>query len=107
MKADLVEYLCALSGSKSDDIEEIVGKKYKKFISFFELVREWSDNIVKLHYNLSDANTLNVTITMRCNVKEDIHDSMKEELVNLGYGVNTEIEKKKMTIILLYDEGRN
>lgn len=104
MREDMVEYLCALTDSKSESIEEIVGKKYRKFTSFFELARGWSENINKLHYNLSDPNTLNVTITMRCNVKEDIEDALRGKLEDLGYQVETEIEKKKITIVLVYEE---
>ena len=104
MREDMVEYLCALTDSKSESIEEIVGKKYRKFTSFFELAWGWSENINKLHYNLSDPNTLNVTITMKCNVKEDIEDALRGKLEELGYQVVTEIEKKKITIVLVYEE---
>lgn len=104
MKADLVEYLGMITEHKSDNIEEIIEKKYRKFISFFELVKERSDSITHLKYNLSNTDTLNVTITMRCNVKEDINEEMKQELEDIGYIVETSVNKKKLSIMLQYPE---
>jgi hypothetical protein len=106
MKADLVKYICALSENSSDVIEEIVGKKYRKFTNFFELVREYGDDIIRLQYNLSDGEILDVTITMKCNVKNDISEIMKSDLEQLGYKVASEIIKRKLHIVLVYDEGR-
>ena len=104
MKPDLVEYLGMMSDHKFDNIEEIIDKKYRKFISFFELVRERSDQITDLKYNLSDEDTLDVTITMTRNVKESINEEMKQELEEAGYTVITSINKKKLSIILQYEE---
>lgn len=106
MKADLVEYICALSGCDSDVIEEIIGKKYRKFLNFFELVRDYGDDIVRLQYNLSTGDILDVTITMRGNVKKDISENIKKELEMLGYEITSEIIKRKLHITLMYDEGR-
>lgn len=106
MKADLVEYLCAMSNHDSKNIEEIIAKKYRKFISFFELIRERSEDINHLKYNLSDGDTLNVTITMRCNVKDDVNEEIRSNLEAIGYGVETSISKKKISIILTYKEEK-
>lgn len=106
MKEDLVEYICALSNNNYDILEEIMIKKYNKFINFFELVRDYGTEIVKLKYNLSDENTLDVTITMRGNVKKDVKCEMKEKLESMGYTVETEIIKRKLTVRITYDEHR-
>lgn len=104
MKASLVEYICALSDNNSDVIDEIVSKKYRKFKSFFELVREYSDEIVHLKYNLSDKNVLDVVITMKGNVKKDVNLDIRKDLIKSGYSVDAEIKKRKMFIKLTYDE---
>ena len=106
MKADLVEYICALSDNQDEVFEDILIKKYKKFVNFFELVRDYGDDIVRLKYNLSDENTLDVTITMRTNVKHDIKEEMKSELESMGYNISTKIAKRKLSITIIYDEHR-
>ena len=104
MKADLVEYLGMMSEHKSDNLEEIIDKKYRKFISFFELVKERSEQITNMKYNLSDEDTLDVTITMRSIIKDSINEEIKNELEEIGYNVTTSINKKKLSIILQYAE---
>lgn len=104
MKPDLVEYICALSNNQLEIVDEILVKKYKKFISFFELIRDYGDDITDLIYNLSDVNTLDVTITMRGKVKKDISDEMKTDLEAMGYQVTSGIKKSSLHITLVYDE---
>lgn len=104
MKPDLVEYLGMMSEHKSDNLEEIIDKKYRKFISFFELVKERSEQITNMKYNLSDEDTLDVTITMRSIIKDSINEEIKNELEEIGYNVTTSINKKKLSIILQYAE---
>lgn len=104
MKPDLIEYICALSDNQLDVVDEILVKKYKKFINFFELVRDYGDDIADLTYNLSDDNTLDVIITMRGKVKKDINDGMKTDLEAMGYQVISSIKKNILQITLVYDE---
>lgn len=104
MKPDLIEYICALSDNQLDVVDEILVKKYKKFINFFELVRDYGDDIAVLTYNLSDDNTLDVIITMRGKVKKDINDEMKTDLEAMGYQVISSIKKNILQITLVYDE---
>lgn len=107
MKEDLVEYICALSGNDYDLLEEIMIKKYKKFINFFELVRDYGDDIVKLKYNdTHDDNILDITITMRGNIKNDIKKELRDSLMKLGYVIDSKIVKRKITVQIKYDEHR-
>ena len=50
MKKSLTEYASALSGSSIDCLEEIVGKKYKKFIRFYDILKDQSEYIKKMEY---------------------------------------------------------
>lgn len=104
MKADMIEYIKALSDKNYDLLEEIVVKKYKKFINFFELVRDYGDDIINLKYNLSDDNILDVTITMKTNVKKSIKKEMVEELEKIGYIINIEVKKRKLNVKITYNE---
>lgn len=104
MKADMIEYIKALSDKNYELIEEIVVKKYKKFINFFELVRDYGDDITNLKYNLSDDNILDVTITMKNNIKKSIKKEMVNELEKIGYIIDVDIKKRKLNIKITYTE---
>lgn len=105
MKEDLIEYICALSDNKPEVLEQIIDNKYRKFMKFFKLVRRYSDDIVKLKYNEStDEDVLDVTITMSGNVKKDLREDIVDELETLGFIVSSSISKRKLMIIISYDE---
>ena len=104
MKADMIEYIKALSDKNYELIEEIVVKKYKKFINFFELVRDYGHDITNLKYNLSDDNILDVTITMKNNIKKSVKKEMVNELEKIGYIIDVDIKKRKLNIKITYTE---
>ena len=107
MKASLSEYMKSLSGSELSILEEVICKKYRKFMNFFSLVKDFSDNIVSLKYNFADENTLDIELTLK-NTDSEIKEEIKEEMIASGYKVETRKNKKnkKMKLVIIYDESK-
>ena len=77
MKASLSEYMKALSGDQFSILEEIIQHKYRKFMSFFDLINEYSDDIESMKYNFTDQNTLDIELSMKTK------RSLKNELIEV------------------------
>lgn len=60
-----------LSGDNFDIFENIISKKYKKFMKFYRLVENVSDLVQSLHYNFTSDENLDVGITFNKNVNID------------------------------------
>lgn len=104
MKASLTDYASALAAEDPAIIEELIGKKYRKFIRFFALLRDYTDDIVKLKYELSGKDSLSVQITFTKEVslseKKELIDEMREN----GYEVEEKKNKKKMKLSITHVE---
>ena len=48
MNESLTDYAAALSGSDMDTLDDIITNKYRKFLKFFSLVRDHTEDIKKL-----------------------------------------------------------
>ena len=64
MKKSLTEYASVLSGKKLSTLEEIVGMKYKKFIRFYEIIKDQSEYIKKMEYVFTDIESLAVDVIL-------------------------------------------
>lgn len=104
MKASLTDYASALAQQDPAVIEELIGKKYRKFIRFFSLLKDYTDDIVKLKYELSNEDTLSVQITFSKEVslseKKELIDEMRES----GYKIEEKKSKKKMKLSITFEE---
>ena len=105
MKASLSEYMKQLSGNELSILEEVISKKYRKFMNFFNLVREYSNFIESLKYNFTDMNSLDIELNMKNSKKCEIRKELIEELNLLGYEVESKTSGKKMNLIIIYDES--
>lgn len=106
MKASLSEYMKSLSGSELSILEEVISKKYRKFMKFFSLVSDFSDNILSLKYNFTDQNTLDIELGLK-NTDSDIKTEIKEEMIASGYKIESRKNKKnkKLKLVIIYDES--
>ena len=60
-----------LSGNNFDIYEDIISKKYNKFMKFYRLIENVSDLVQSLHYNFTSDENLDVGITFMKNVDID------------------------------------
>lgn len=105
MKASLSEYMKELSGNELSILEEVISKKYRKFMNFFNLIREYSEDISSLKYNFTEKNILDIDLLMKTTKKREIREELIEELEHLGYGVESKTNGKKMNLVIIYDES--
>lgn len=96
MKKSLTEYVSALAESDMGKLEEIIDKKYRKFIKSFQLIKEHWVSIEKVKYEVSDSDTLSISISFTKSVKID--DKLIKEMRDSGYEVEYVITKKKMKL---------
>lgn len=104
MKKSLTEYLSVLTNADVDIFEEILSKKYRKFIKFFTLVKDYTEYISKLEYELSDSDTLCVKIVFTKSVSFDDKQEMINGWRDIGYQVDSKISGKKMRLQIRYAE---
>jgi hypothetical protein len=105
MKKSLTEYASAISGSDIDILEELVCKKYRKFIRAFRILEDKSDSIKSMKYEVTEDKSvlaLNITFTksISLNDKKDMINEMKDS----GYVILAHITGKKMKLQIKYDE---
>lgn len=103
MKQSLPEYLFFLSGNDYDILEEIFDFKYRKFIRFFWLIRDYSEYITSLSYKTSKKDSLKIEITitklkpdkMMESLKKNIKDTDDILITNKGKLIKIEIRKEE------------
>lgn len=104
MKKSMTNYLYALSEDDMDVLYEIIAMKYRKFIRFYWLLKDFSDNIIKLKYKeKTELNVLKIVVVFS-NI--DVDKICKKLNSNLDDSDNITIEstKNEINIKILKDE---
>lgn len=104
MKKSMTNYLYALSEDDMDVLYEIIAMKYRKFIRLYWLLKDFSDNIIKLKYKeKTDLNVLKIVVVFS-NI--DVDKICKKLNSNLDDSDNITIEstKNEINIKILKDE---
>lgn len=104
MKKSLTDYAASLSGSNIEILEEIIDKKYRKFVKFFNLMKDYTDDISKIEYEFSDDTTLSVKIEFTKSVKLDDKKELISSWEQSGYQIDYTISGKKMKVEIIYPE---
>lgn len=105
MKKSMTNYLYALSEDDMDVLYEIIAMKYRKFIRLYWLLKDFSDNIIKLKYKeKTDLNVLKIVVVFS-NI--DVDKICKKLTSNLDDSDNITIEstKNEINIKILKDEA--
>lgn len=106
MKKNMIEYINSMSEGKLDTLGTIISLQYKKFIQFYKLVSEYSDDISKVSYQFNSSSSLDVGITFenKCNV-DDISDNILNSMEKSKYDGNlTKIDKKNILMNIYLEE---
>lgn len=104
MKKSLIDYISSLSNSSEDILEDIISTKYRKFIKFFTLLKDYSEYIKKMEYEFADKNTLSVKIVFSKAVDMDDKKGLISSWKELGYKIDSKISGKKMKLEIYYEE---
>ena len=100
----MTNYLYALSEDDMDVLYEIIAMKYRKFIRLYWLLKDFSDNIIKLKYKeKTELNVLKIVVVFS-NI--DVDKICKKLNSNLDDSDNITIEstKNEINIKILKDE---
>lgn len=104
MKKSLTEYASILSCSKLEYLEEIVGMKYKKFIRFYQILRDQSEYIKDMKYDFTEIDELSATITFTKNISLDDKKDLIDDMKAAGYKIDSKITGKKVKLKIKYKE---
>lgn len=105
MKATLTEFISVLSKKDRKILEDLLSNKYRKFIKFFYLVKDYTESIDKIKYNFSDKTVLNVDITFKKKVDIDLKKDLLESMEEHGYSIEHKLTDKKLKMVITYDES--
>ena len=106
MKATLTEFISVLSKKNRKTLEDLLANKYRKFIKFFYLMKDYTDNIEKLKYNFSSKEILNIDIIFSKKVDVDLKKELLDIMEENGYLIEYKIDDKKMKMVITYDESQ-
>ena len=81
MERTYTQYLNELSGNRMDILEEIVGRKFKKFKKMYKILSKRSSDIAHISYRFSEsADSLDVDITVCPSIDvQEFMDRIHEE----------------------------
>lgn len=62
MKKSMIDYISVLTEKDYDTLEDIISNKYKKFITLYWILRDFSSYIAMLQYKKSSPDTMSIVI---------------------------------------------
>ena len=86
MKKSLTDYISALTGTSTEMFEDLIENKFRKFLKFFEIVKDYSEYIKKLDYEVSDKDALIVKIEFTKDDLQNIKNALRRTRSNLPKG---------------------
>lgn len=83
MKKSMTDYLYALTEDSFDDLYDIISKKYRKFKRVYQLLKDYSDNIIMLKYKeKSEKNKLKITVTFTSIDVDKVADKIRLQITD-------------------------
>ena len=105
MHKDIPSYMKALSGNDFELFESLISNKYKKFMKFYRLVENISDDIISLRYNFTSNDVLDVTIAFHSNADIDqIVMEIEKKLDTKKYECNIVTDEQELSISISLNE---
>ena len=93
-----------MSGNDFNTLKKIISLQYRKFIRFYRLVEDYSDDIESLEYEFNSPSSLDVSIKMTNKDLESIKDSMEKYMEEYAYDGNIEVKKKTLSVSIILEE---
>lgn len=101
----MTEYLSSMSGNKIEKLESIIENHYNKFIIFYNVVKDYSDDCKAFEYEFTLKNKLEVEIKFKKDtVIDDIVSNIQKTLDDNGYNGKIKSKNSKVKIILELEE---
>jgi hypothetical protein len=98
MKKSMTAYLYALTEDSYDDLYDIISTKYRKFKRAYQLLKEYSDNIIMLKYKeKTEKDKLKITVTFASIDVEKIANKLRSQIIDSDE-VYIEVDKNDIDI---------
>lgn len=105
MKPSLTDYLYVLAEDDFDKLHEIFSYKYRKFITAYWLLKDFSDYIVGLKYkDKVSKNTLILTITVAGMKSSVLYDALQQRLESFIGDIDVSCPSKTDLLIKIHRE---
>ena len=83
MKKSMTDYLYALSEDSYDDLYMIISKKYRKFKRAYQLLKDYSDNIIMLKYKeKTEKDKLKITVTFTSIDVDKVANKLRSQIMD-------------------------
>lgn len=92
MKKNISEFVTNLSNGDFSVLEDIFENKYRKFLSVYWMICNYSNNIKSLEYKKTKKDKLKINLTVDINpleILDNINNSISEDNVNIKCEKNT------------------
>ena len=108
MKKSMTSYINDMTSGNLDTLEKIISKQYRKFVRFYNLIREYSSLISKLKYEFNSDSSLDILLYFE--TKRDLKNICSEiesKMDDSEYDGGITVSKKTMYISLILDEDND
>ena len=104
--SDLKDKTTVFGALTKETFEDLIGNKYRKFLNFFEIVKDYSEYIKTMEYEFTEnGDTLSVKITFTKDVTLDDKKELINEMKESGYSVEkSKLKAKQMKLKITYKE---
>ena len=100
-------YLNSMTGGDMDSLEKIISCQYRKFVRFYRLLEDYSDDIDSLEYEFNSPLSLDVDIKFDSKkTLKSIKDELVKAMNNLGYDGSVTVKKKIIFISIVLEEEK-
>ena len=105
MKKSITNYLYALSEDDMDILYEIIAMKYRKFIQLYWLLKDFSNNIIKLKYKeKTEKNILKIVVGFSDINVNNVVDRLQNEINKSDRDITVELSDNEIIIVISKDE---
>lgn len=106
MKKSITNYLYALSEDDMDILYEIIAMKYRKFIQLYWLLKDFSNNIIKLKYKeKTEKNILKIVVGFSDINVNNVVDRLQNEInKSSDRDIAVELSDSEIIIVISKDE---
>ena len=107
MDKKMNDYLNSMTGGDLDSLSKIISCQYRKFVRFYRLLEDFSDDIESLDYEFNSPLSLDVDIAFDSKkTLKSIKDKLIESMNDLGYDGTVVVKKKIISISIVLEEEK-
>jgi len=105
MNKDYFSYVNDMTEGNLESLYQLISLQYKKFVRFYNLVKDYSSIVSKIKYEFKSSSSLDVEIYFNTKRKlENIKEEFDEKILNSDYTGNIEVGKNKLLMSIILDE---